>query len=259
MYTHPPVNPGSIVIWYTKSCIAEGTLITLADGSQVAVENLTGNELLLVWNLYTGSFDVAPILFIDNDPAKTYEIIHLYFSDGTDVKIISEHGFWNFNLNKYVYLRNDAAQYIGHWFNKLTSVSGNNGSAGYSFNWEMVQLVDVEIYAEYTTAWSPVTFSHLCYYVNGMLSMPGNTESLVNFFEVDGTTMQINQAAYQADIETYGLFTYEEFAAIIPVSEIVFEAFDAQYFKVAMGKGLLDWETVGALIEAYAQFFENLA
>ena len=54
--------------WNTQSCVAEGTMITLADGSQIAVENLTGNELLLVWNLFTGTFDIAPILFIDIYP-----------------------------------------------------------------------------------------------------------------------------------------------------------------------------------------------
>jgi hypothetical protein len=32
-------------------CVADGTLITLADGSQKPVEELTGDELLLVWNL----------------------------------------------------------------------------------------------------------------------------------------------------------------------------------------------------------------
>lgn len=73
--------------------MAEGTLITLADGSQVPVENLTGGEMLLVWNLYTGSFDIAPILVIDSDALKQYEVIKLTFSDGTTVDVISEHGF----------------------------------------------------------------------------------------------------------------------------------------------------------------------
>ncbi len=75
------------------SCLAAGTLITLADGSQVPVETLTGNEILLVWNLYTGQFDVAPILFIDHDAAAMYKVITLYFSDGTQVRIIDEYAF----------------------------------------------------------------------------------------------------------------------------------------------------------------------
>lgn len=235
--------------WNTKSCVAEGTMITLADGSQVAVEDLTGEELLLVWNLFTGTFDVAPILFIDSDPYTEYEIIHLYFSDGTEVKVISEHGFWDIDLNKYVFLRNDAAQYIGHWFNKQTD-DGNGNMV-----WTAVQLVDVDIYTEYTTAWSPVTFGHLCYYVNGMLSMPGATEGLINIFEVDASTMQYDAASFAADIATYGLFTYEEFAEIIPIPEVIFEAFNGQYLKVSIGKGLITMDGLIALIERYADFF----
>lgn len=50
-------------------CLAEGTMITLADGTQKAVEQLTGNEKLLVWNLLTGEFDIAPMVFIDSDLA----------------------------------------------------------------------------------------------------------------------------------------------------------------------------------------------
>ena len=172
--------------------------------------------MLLVWNLQTGTFDAAPILFIDSDPADTYEVTNLYFSDGTEVKVIYEHAFWDFDLNQYVFLRNDAAQYIGHWFNK--QITDENGQ----LTWTKVQLTDVVVKDEYTTSWSPVTFSHLCYYVNGMLSMPGATEGLINIFEVDAETMSYNQEVLAADVEQYGLFTYEEFAEILPVSQEVF-------------------------------------
>ena len=165
-------------------CLAEGSLITLADGSQKAVEELTGDELLLVWNMETGTFDTAPIIFIDSDAIGHYEVIDLGFSDGTSVEVISEHGFWDVDLNKYVYLDGNAAQYIGHRFNKQTVNA--DGSLGYT----EVKLTDVEISVEVTTAWSPVTYGHLCYYVNGMLSMPGGITGLINYFEVDPQTMQ---------------------------------------------------------------------
>lgn len=84
------------------NCVTTGTLITLADGRQIPVESLTGNESLLVWNLKKGLYDSAPILFIDSEPEALYDVIHLYFSDGTEVKVISEHAFWDINLNKYV-------------------------------------------------------------------------------------------------------------------------------------------------------------
>ena len=232
-----------------SSCVAEGTLITLADGTQVAVEDLTGNEELLVWNLFTGQYDIAPILFIDHDPYRSYEITQLYFSDGTTVKIIDEHAFWDINLNRYVFLRNDAAQYIGHWFSKQAEdLNGNMIRTN-------VQLVNVVVYQEQTTAWSPVTYGHLCLYVNGMLSMPGATEGLINIFEVDANTMSYDATAFLADITEYGLFTYEEFAALIPIPEEVFDAFNGQYLKVAIGKGLITLNEIALLVQRYATFF----
>ena len=228
----------------TGGCVATGTLIMLSDGSQVPVEKLTGDEMLLVWNMYTGDFDSAPILFIDQDDYKEYEVINLKFSDGTEVKVITEHAFWDFNLNEYVFLDKNASQYIGHWFNKQTGT-------GTDFAWTKVQLVNVTICQEYSIAWSPVTYGHLCYYVNGMLSMPGNTEGLINIFDVNSEQMAYDADQMREDIELYGLYTYDEFNSVMPVSEVLFNAFNGQYLKVAIGKGIIDWERIKDLISRY--------
>lgn len=225
---------------YEQACIEEGSLITLADGSQRAVEDLAGNENLLVWNLYTGSYDVAPIMFIDSHSPATYNVTTLTFSDGTEVNVIDEHAFWDVGLNKYVYLRSDADKYIGHTFKK--SANGNL---------ENVELVSVENREKQTVAYSPVTYGHLCYFVNGMLSMPGGIEGLFNIFEVDGETMAYNAEAMQRDIEEYGLYTYEEFCEVAPVTEEAFEAFNGQYLKVAIGKGLITPEKIYDLAVRY--------
>lgn len=225
-------------------CVAEGTLITLADGTQKAVEDLTGDELLLVWDMETGTYGAAPIMFVDSDLIGHYEVIKLSFSDGTTVEVISEHGFWDVDLNEYVYLDENADDYIGHKFVK------QNGE-GYT----EVTLTDVEISVEVTRAYSPVTYGHLCYYVNGMLSMPGGISGLFNIFDIDAETMSIDEEAYAADIAEYGVYTYEEFSETFPVSEEVFEAFNGKYLKVAIGKGQLTEERIGELIERYSEFF----
>lgn len=231
------------------SCLAAGSLITLADGSQKAVENLTGDEILLVWNMQTGTVDYAPIWFIDSTTVCTQDIINLHFSDGTSVKVIYEHGFWNCNLNKYVYMDENAYRYIGDWFNKQTV--GENGD----YVWEKVQLTNVTYTKEYTTAWSPVTYGHLCYFVNGMLSMPGGIDGLFNIFEVDGETMTYDGQAMANDIERYGLYTYEEFSETFDVPEEIFKAVNAKYFKISIGKGLITYADIENLIQRYSKFF----
>lgn len=231
------------------SCLAAGSLITLADGSQKAVETLTGDEILLVWNMQTGTVDYAPIWFIDSTTVCTQDIINLHFSDGTSVKVIYEHGFWNCNLNKYVYMDENAGQYIGDWFNKQTV--GENGD----YVWEKVQLTNVTYTKEYTTAWSPVTYGHLCYFVNGMLSMPGGIDGLFNIFEVDGETMTYGGQAMANDIERYGLYTYEEFSETFDVPVEIFEAVNAKYLKISIGKGLITYADIENLIQRYSKFF----
>ena len=225
------------------TCVTPETLITLADGSQVRVDSLTGNEMLLVWNMETGKFDVAPIMFLDSDPTAEYEVIRLYFSDGTYVNVISEHGFWDYDLNRYVYLDRNAADYIGHTFAK------QNGD-----KLEKVQLVDVVIETEVTTAWSPVTVGHLCYFVNGMLSMPGGVGGLFNIFEVNPETMTYDYEQIAKDIETYGLFTYEELNAICPLTEEMFNAAGGAYLKISIGKGNLTMDELIAMITRYSKY-----
>ena len=188
---------------------------------------------------------MAPILFVDSDPFRAYTIINLTFSDGTELKVIDEHALWDNDLNRYVYIRSDASQYIGHWFNKG---DGTTSTA--------VQLLSVDIREEYTTAWSPVTYGHLCFYVNGLLSMPGAVEGLINIFAVDALTMQYDEIAMLADIAEYGLLTYQDVAEIMP--EIVFDAFNGQYLLVSIGKGKITWDEIYALLERYAPFFEEL-
>ena len=224
------------------NCITPDTLITLADGSQKRVDELTGDELLLVWNLETGGYDVAPIVFVDNDAEAAYNVIHLNFSDNSEVKVIYEHGFFDIDMGEYVYITEEnCADYIGHRFVKQGDMDENT--------WEVVTLNNAYIETEVTTAWSPVTAEHLCYYTNGVLSMPGGIEGLFNIFEVDTDIMAYDAELMVQDIEQYGLFTYEDFDDMIP--ESAYEVFNGDFLKVAIGKGMLTWDDIAYLAERY--------
>ena len=65
--------------------------------------------------------------------------------------------------------------------------------------------------------------------------------------------MKYDEVSMQLDIESYGLFTYEEFITYLNLPEEVFEAFNAQYFKVAIGKGLITVDRLSLLYERYAE------
>ena len=239
-------NSTKVTIDFTKpssgSCVTGDTLITLADGSQVRVDALTGNEELLVWNLETGKYDTAPIVFVDTEAEAEVEVVNLYFSDGSKVGVIYEHGFFDYKLGEYVYIdATNAQSYVGHRF--VTQGSIEDGS------WNTAILTKVEIEKKVEKAYSPVTFEHLCYYTDGVLSMPGGIEGLFNIFEVDTAIMAYDAEKKAADIEKYGLLTLEDFGGMI--TEDAFDAFNGAYLNVAIGKGLLTWEDIAYMAERY--------
>ena len=138
---------------------------------------------------------------------------------------------------------NNYQEYIGHRF--------------YAFNEyyekEIVTLESVQIETKYTECYSPVSANHLNIITEGLLSMPGGIKGLFNIFELDENQM-INQEKMQADIEKYGLFTYEEFETYM--SKEAFEMFNVAYVKVSLGKGLMTIQDVQYLLERYSKYIQ---
>ena len=87
--------------------------------------------------------------------------------------------------------------------------------------------------------------------------MPGGIGGLFNIFEIDAETMKYDAEAMAADIEQYGLYTYEELNALVPVPEVMFDAVNGQYLKVAVGKGIVTLEQIGELVERYSDLFSE--
>ncbi len=226
-----------------KACLVEGTLITLADGTKKKVELITENDILLVFNHETGKYDFAKVLFNDTEPQSQYTVINLRFANGKLVKVVSEHGFFDLTLNKYVYIdETNYADFVGHTFYQATW----NGTDYIS---STTTLANAYLTTENVKVYSPVTTYHMNYFTEDLLSMPGGIEGLFNIFEYD-TNLQYNKELMQQDIDTYGLFTYDDFKDLVPIE--IYNAFPAQYFKVAMGKNLLTWEQLNYYIERYA-------
>ena len=113
----------------------------------------------------------------------------------------------------------------------------------------------MEIHDEYVRAYSPVTNGHLCYFVNGMLSVPGGIKGLLNIFDVDSELLRYDETSMDADLEKYGLFTYEEFNELVPVRKEIFDIFNGQYLKISLGKGLTSIEELKYLVMRYSKFF----
>ena len=224
-------------------CVTPDTLITLADGTQVRVDSLTGDEMLLVWNHETGALESVPVAYIvDHEKVVSErEIVHLTFSNGKTVKMIGEHVFFDATLNKYVAITSENADaFIGHKFVALT----DDGTSV-----ESVELISVEREIKETEVYEVVSYKHLTCFTEGILSTSAFLDPLLNVFDIDEETLTYDMESVQNDIETYGLYTYADFEGLI--SEEAFELYNAQYLKIAVGKGYITWDDILELIDIY--------
>ena len=234
---------------YDASCLVEGTLIMLADGTQKAVENIVAGDKVMVFNHETGKYEAGTIWFNDHadDPARLRNIINLEFANGAKARIAYEHGYFDLDLMQYVFIREDNMhEFIGHRFVSSTY----NGT-------EIVQgettLVKAYITQEVVRVYGPITEYHFNLISDDMLSMPSfnfEARGMVNIFEYD-EDLSYNEEKMQADIAEYGVFTYADFSEYMSYEDYC--KAPIQYFKVAIGKGNLTWEQIEWTLQYLAE------
>ena len=223
-----------------KSCVTGDTLVMLADGTQKRIDEVTYEDQLLVWNFFTGEYDVVPAAIIFYHGDEVYDVVKLYFEDGTTVKVINNHGFYDVALDEFIFLdEKNADEYIGH---KFVKVDGNGGRTE-------VALVGYEVVQEYTGCYSIQTAVHINFMVEGMFSLTiPPMDGWFDYFEI-GEGMKYDEEKMQADIERYGLYTYEDFAEYVTYEQFI--AFNGPYLKVLVGKEIV---TFNRIIELIAMF-----
>ena len=225
-----------------STCITPDTLATLADGTQKRIDEVVANDQLLVWNFYTGEYTVAPASIIMNHGASTVNVTTLNFSDGTSINTINGHGFFDIATNEFVLIDEfNATDYIGHEFVK-------QDGDGYS----TVQLVSYSVEEQYTEVWSILTSEYYNCVLEGMWTVTAaeveNSPEWLMPYEI-GEDMKYDEAKMKADIEKYGLYTYEEFAEYM--TEEQFVALGLANFKVSVAKGYITWEEILYLISIH--------
>ena len=227
------------------SCLLYDSLLLMADGTYKKAGEVVPGDMVMSFNHETGKIEPTTVIVNDDvdREATNYNVINLHFSDGTKTSIISEHGFFDLDLNKYVYIREDNySQYIGHSF------YGINGNGDLSS--KKVKLLSVDVEEKFTKVCSPVTANNLNIISDNMLSMAGGIEGLFNFFDYDPVTLKYDEAKKEADIEKYGLLTYEDYKDLLPYE--VYEVLPCQYMSVSIGKGLITWDKIKEYINHWS-------
>lgn len=222
------------------SCLTFDTLITMADGSYKMVGDIRAGDLVQVFNHEIGEIEIAPITFnddIDTD-YELFNVLYLEFSNNKTVKVVYEHGFFDLDTMQYEYIdEHNFESFIGHRF---VEISNNELSE--------VTLDNAYVVVEETKIVSPVSYYHLNIIIEDLLSMPGGIPGLFNIFE-HASNLAYDEVKKAADIEEYGLFTYDDFKDRVPYE--FYAAFPTPYLKVSLGKGLITEDFIEYLIRRY--------
>lgn len=225
-------------------CIVYGTLVTLKNGSRKRVEDLTENDEVVCFNHELGVLTSEKLFY--NYHSNEYNwvtapILDVSFSNGTSIGIHVDHGFFDLTLGKYVYINKDNyLGFIGHDF--VTVDCGKLGKA---------RLVSGNVSVRTVRVYSPVSVYHLNVITNGLLSITGEIEGWFNYFDYD-FSLAYEKNKKQADIEKYGLYTYDEFKDYI--RKEIFDLLPIPYLKISVGKGLTTKEKIIEVMKKYLSF-----
>lgn len=82
---------GTISNMYAQPCFVEGTLITLADGTQKKVEDINYGDEVLCYDFNEGKQTTAPIEFVMKKMQSNF-YYKVSLSDGTELKLVGSNG-----------------------------------------------------------------------------------------------------------------------------------------------------------------------
>jgi hypothetical protein len=221
------------------TCLAEGSMITLADGSKKAVEELRKGDLVMSFDHVTGQLTNKEVIIVVKTAQENYAKNTFIFDDGTELATINEHGIFDLNLNQYVNIDEfNYEQYLGHNFVAIDE-HGNISTK---------KLVDVVTVHESGYKYDIVTEGTLNYVAEDTLSVTHVLVDVINSFDF-GENLAYDQVKMQEDIEKYGLYTYDEWKEYCDIS--VFDQYNIPVMKVGISKGLYTKEYIISLINTY--------
>lgn len=148
-----------VLTWFYASCLTGDMLITLADGSQKRIDQLTLYDKVLSYNPSTMKLEADEITYTDSTENKKHTEYDIWtFSNGTIIKTVHRHRLYN--------VEKQAMVYMDEW--KI-------GEHAVNINDEYAELVGHENVKEEVHHYTLFT-KNQNYFVNGLLS--GNRHTM---------------------------------------------------------------------------------
>ena len=134
-------------------CLVAGTLMSLANGSQKKIEDITYDDVLTVWNFDLGELSEARPLWVKRKQTSSAYTL-LKFSDGTELKTVGHHIF-----NK------QAGE-----FTKIITDDTPVGTVTVNEQGQEITIVSKELVKDVVDYYNIWTQYHLNAYANGVLT-----------------------------------------------------------------------------------------
>ena len=182
---------GTITV--TPRCLIEGTQITLADGSTKAIEDVTYDDELLVWDFYNKKLSTAKPTWIMKE-GVTDKYLKAKFSNGSEIgfvgpgRDIGYHRIFNADKNRFTHVGNEETPI---------------GTTTFAQDASTPTLVSQEVVNKQVKYYNIITDKHYNLFANGILT----SCKLSNMYDIEdmkyvGTVEQVNKDEYLKRIET---------------------------------------------------------
>ena len=231
----------TIVTQKPRSCITGDTLVTLEDGREISVSELKDDDKIQVWDFGKGEVASAPLTgFYKGSNPDGFDVIRVEFEDGSNVGVIVEHLFFDLTLGKFVAVRADSQDFVGHEFAKVK-------------DGKVIPVKVTAIYPDGKAAesYGPQAMGSWNFIVGGFITGNDGQLAMCNMFEFDGVRWDAEKRA--ADLAKYGLLNYDVFDGIISRKTFYSNHFDE--CAVAFGKGLAKCDDFVGYIAMFRDYF----
>lgn len=181
-------------------CLIEGTLIALADGTSIPVEEVTYDSLLKVWNYETGSVGAEYPAWIEKK-ATTLSYQLTKFDDGSELKTTGWHGVFDVDKNAFVSI--DSEDFgVG---SRIYKVNENN-------ELEIITVTSIEKVEEEAHYYHVVSSQYYNVLANNIIT----TDGAVYLSNLYGFDENLKWPAIREEViaNPDNLYTYEDFEDI---------------------------------------------
>lgn len=183
-------------------CLVKGTKILLANGISKKIEDVNYDDLLLVWDYELGKYTYQYPIWIEKAmPIDKYT--RITFSDGSIIDVAINHGFYSYDLNLFVDVKDTKNFKVGTTVAKLND----------NYELEKVKVKKIETIYEETIYYHIVSTRFYNVIANNILT----TDDVVFVSNLYGFENNATWPNTRNELlkKTY-LYSYKEFESFLP-------------------------------------------